>query len=86
MIPSIETIINNLLDGIYSKAEALQWIMKHKELARNEGAEIDGLRDHFAAQALPFCLAEFGGNSDDQQEYHIAAYQIADKMIKQRAA
>lgn len=41
------------------------------------------LRDYFAAQALPFCLSEFGGN--DQRQYAAeAAYQIADAMLTAR--
>jgi len=43
------------------------------------------LRDYFAAQALPFCLQEFGGNADDQRQYAEAAYQIADAMLAERA-
>ena len=42
------------------------------------------LRDWFAGQALSFCLAEFGGNADDQRQYAEAAYQIADAMLKER--
>ena len=42
------------------------------------------LRDWFAGQALHFCLAEFGGNADDQRQYAEAAYQIADAMLKER--
>lgn len=33
------------------------------------------LRDWFAGQALPYCLAEFGGNADEQRQYAEAAYQ-----------
>lgn len=43
------------------------------------------LRDWFATNALPFCLREFGGNSDDMKQYAEAAYQIADAMLKERA-
>lgn len=42
------------------------------------------LRDYFAAQVLPWCLAEFGGNAEDQKQPTEAAYQIADAMIAAR--
>lgn len=42
------------------------------------------LRDWFAGHAMPFCLAEFGGNAEDQRQYAEAAYQIADAMIEAR--
>ena len=44
------------------------------------------LPDWFAGQALPFCLAEFGGNADDGRQPAEAAYQIADAMIAARKA
>lgn len=44
------------------------------------------LRDWFAGQALPWCLAEFGGNAEDQRQFAEAAYQIADAMLAERAA
>ena len=43
------------------------------------------LRDYFAAHALPWCLAEFAGNSDDMTQPEAAAYQIADNMLCERA-
>ena len=43
------------------------------------------LRDYFAAQALPFCLAEFGSNAEDQRQFAEAAYQIADAMLAERS-
>ena len=42
------------------------------------------LRDWFAGQALGKCLHEFWGEHDGTESATIAAYQIADAMIKAR--
>lgn len=51
----------------------------------DNGAQGMSLRDWFAGQALPWCLAEFGGNAEDQTQPVEAAYQIADAMLVARA-
>jgi hypothetical protein len=42
------------------------------------------LRDWFAGQALPWCLAEFGGNAKGMTQPVEASYQIADAMLAER--
>lgn len=39
------------------------------------------LRVYLAAKALPWCLAEFGGNAEDMKQPVEAAFQIADLML-----
>jgi hypothetical protein len=46
MIPSIETIVQDLAAGKITKSQAVTWLHAHAEGAANE------LRDHFAAAAL----------------------------------
>lgn len=46
MIPSIETIVEDLLAGKIAKSQAVTWLYAHAEGAAND------LRDHFAAAAL----------------------------------
>lgn len=53
-------------------------------MAFDNGAEGMSLRDYFAAAALPWCLAEFAGNAEDQPQAEHAAYQIADAMLAER--
>lgn len=48
MIPGIEEILHGLLAGKYTEEQCVAWINAHIELA----ADRDGLRDHFAAQAM----------------------------------
>jgi hypothetical protein len=46
MIPTIETIIEDLLADKISKSQAVNWLHQHAE------GPIEDLRDHFAGQAL----------------------------------
>lgn len=43
------------------------------------------LLDEFAGQALPWCLSEFAGNSEDGTQYAPAAYHIAEAMLAEKA-
>lgn len=47
-------------------------------------AHARGLRDYFAAQALPKCLQESWGEEGGAESAAIGAYQIADAMLKER--
>lgn len=42
------------------------------------------LRDVAALVVLPWCVAEFGGNSEDQTQPAQAAWQIADAFLAER--
>lgn len=47
-------------------------------------AHENGLRDYFAAQALPKCLQESWGEEGGAESAAIGAYQVADAMLKER--
>lgn len=87
MIPTIETILEDLLAGKIEKWQAVEALERHADLAGWS------LRDEFAGQALagvtanpntPDQLIGFGfeGSKDLLAEY---AYACADAMLKHRA-
>lgn len=93
MIPSIETIVEDLLAGTITKQQALAWLFEHAEDAAYD------LRDHFAAEAMNAelasssfgeaaeRLAEAAIKADRSIEEQIAfnAYNLADAMLKRRS-
>ena len=73
MIPSIETIVEDLLSGVVSKNQAIAWLYAHSQGVAND------LRDHFAAQAL------VGWNKTAPcVESAKSAYEMADAMMAAR--
>ena len=75
MIPSIETIVEDLLDGLVTKQQAINWLHEHAEDAGMD------LRDHFAAQALTGSALL----SSCSLEWAVQrAYLVADAMILER--
>jgi len=86
MIPTIETIVEGLVAGTYTKQQAIGWLYLHAEEAYR------GLRDDFAAAALQGMLAypgdERGGNAHTNStplDCANAAYAYADAMLAERA-
>ncbi len=76
MIPSIEDILADLMNGRMTFATAKAYIEQHLQLAQDN----TDLRDHFAAKAMQGLLAKNGS-------CHPAdAYDMADAMLKARAA
>lgn len=90
MIPGIEDILRMLLAGDIDQAQAQSWIDRHIEMA----AEMDGLRDHLAGEALRLVAAvtwhDLGFKPVDglsiMENNALCAYQQADAMVKARAA
>jgi len=82
MIPTIETIVEGLIDGTYSKQQAIGWLYLHSEEAYR------GLRDDFAAAALQGLASVPVGNTGDKEVIgfdSVRAYQYADAMLAERA-
>jgi len=84
MIPSIETIAEDLAAGRISTAQATAWLYRHAE------GEASELRDHFAGLALQGQIAgidglEFG-NKKAMLEIAAACYEMADAMLAARSA
>ena len=76
MIPTIETIVDDLAAGLITKHQAVTWLHAHAE---DGGSD---LRDHFAAQAL-IGWGEYEGTVHEAAK---AAYKMADAMMKARSA
>jgi len=80
MIPSIETIVEDLAAGKITKSQAVTWLYAHAEGAANE------LRDQFAAAALPAIIAatgNFEGRDKIADNVSLAFYH-ADAMLEAR--
>ena len=76
MIPSIETIIEDLLAGTIDKQQALSWLNQYAE------GPLADLRDEFASRALQGILS--GCVSYDRDLVVISAFELADAMLKHR--
>jgi hypothetical protein len=91
MIPTIEQILADLMDGSITREKALAWIEAHLKLA--EESAMESLRDHFAGQALVGCfnfwaqVKNIGASIGDPDQAAITrlAYEYADAMIEARA-
>lgn len=91
MIPTIKSIIEGLIAGTISQAEAEGWLATHIELAEQQAAAFEH-RDILAAAALQGLLAnaylqkEFlkKGMSDMHPFNARVAYEAADAMLKAR--
>lgn len=87
MIPSIETIVEDLVAGRITKSQAVTWLYAHAEGATQE------LRDHFAAAVIQGMMANSlkleASLKFPDWDLTIAAhatesYQVADAMIEAR--
>lgn len=85
MIPTIETICEDLKAGNITVQQAIAWLHQHAEGAAND------LRDHFASQALAGLYAAHEANGawsapgcEEKAAEH--AYRVADAMLKVRSA
>lgn len=84
MIPSIETIVEDLLAGSITKQQAIAWLYEHAEGSANE------LRDLFAGNAMQSQFIdvtwnETGGvKSSEFKAIAQASYMMADAMLEAR--
>lgn len=79
MIPSIETIVEDLLAGRMTAATAIEYLHMHAEDAGRT------LRDDFAAAALQGWLTSFGpGDAAKPASVASFAYECADAMLAER--
>lgn len=77
MIPTIETIVEDLIAGTITKQQAIAWLYLHAEGMAND------LRDHFAAQVIPV-LMQTSNNSTSMDNDADLAYKMADAMMVAR--
>lgn len=97
MIPDMNQIIDGLLSGQYSREQALAWLDEHMKLA----GDSDDLRDYFAAKAMQamattdmvpgeacdaLVAAAAAAGQDPVYRLALNAYEVADAMLKARAA
>ena len=78
MIPTIETIVEDIAAGTISKQQAIVWLHAHVSDAASD------LRDHFAAQAMQGMMANNWNTNYADWAKH--AYKMADSMMKARSA
>ena len=79
MIPTIETIVEDLIAGKITKSQAVTWLLQHAEDARRD------LRDYFAAKALAgICGDGIPGSHHMPEVTARAAYDYADAMLAKR--
>jgi hypothetical protein len=76
MIPTIEDILNGLLDGTYLLDKAVRLVEQHIDTV--------GLRDHFAGLAMQGLLACPVQPQSGPDMYARDAYAVADAMIEAR--
>lgn len=90
MIPSIETIVEDLLAGTITKQQAIAWLNQHADTA------YASLRDEFAAAAMqgmlglvgkwtPFTLFTHTITYPSHELVAQKAYAAADAMLAERA-
>lgn len=84
MIPTIETIIEDLLAGKISKAQAVSWLYVHAEDAGSS------LRDDFAGQAMQAMITKSNGQDTTGGKKGVPlvaqyAYEYADAMLAERS-
>jgi hypothetical protein len=83
MIPSIEDILQMLLDQQINKQTALLWIDQHLENVSDSATD---LRDHFAANAMQGIISGIGEEYLAEEKIASWAYKVADAMLKARKA
>ena len=80
MIPTIETIVEDLAAGTISKQQAIVWLHIHAEDAGMD------LRDSFAMAALAHSSTNCDDAANDVKKSAAWAYELADAMIAARSA
>ena len=83
MIPTIETILEDLAAGRISTRQATAWLHQHVD-----GAESD-LRDHFAGLAISGFskgMVDYGWDDEVLNGHTTMAYRVADSMLAARSA
>ncbi len=78
MIPTIETICEDLRAGTITVAQAVTWLHQHAE-----GTETD-LRDAFALQAMTGYLSA-SWYTNDHKKLADSSYAAADAMLRARS-
>lgn len=78
MIPTIEDILDGVLDGTYTRDQALRWLEKRDELV--------DLRSQFAALAMQGLLACPVQPQSGPQMFARDAVTIADALIEELSA
>lgn len=79
MIPTIQTIIEDLLAGTIDKSQAINWLHAHADGSANE------LRDHFAGLAMQAYSSDaLCRRTATQKEIAASSYLIADAMLAER--
>lgn len=78
MIPSIETIVEGLVDDTYTKSEAVNWLHEYAETAFRD------LRDEYAMAALTGLLAAHRYTERSPEEVAKHALKIADACMEKR--
>ena len=81
-VPTIETIIEGLLSGEYTKQQAIGWLYQHVTAAAVDAGRC--LRDEFAMAALTGLMTHTI-NITFFQEDAAYCYNFADAMIDQRS-
>ena len=80
MIPSIETIVEDLLSGVITKQRAITWLYQHAEDASYE------MRDSFACAALASIQADYSRRDFNPiPQVATRAYELADAMMAERS-
>jgi hypothetical protein len=77
MIPTIETIAEDLASDSISISQAITWLHQHAEGSANE------LRDHFAGLAMQGIVTRPPSGAH-QRDIAEAAYMLADAMLAER--
>ena len=85
MIPTIEQIVSDVVHGLCSRAQAIEWLHKHVELAEKR-VDLSDLRDMFAGQAISTFSWRLGHQTTTWQANAAACFEIADAMLKARSA
>lgn len=78
MIPTIETIVEDLMAGKIAKSQAVTWLYAHAEGAAND------LRDHFAAAALQGIIRHPDAIGESEETIAVWSYKAADAMLEAR--
>lgn len=83
MIPTIETIVEDLIAAAITPQQAIAWLHRHAESAGRD------LRDDFAAAALSACVRQCAHDTvpdgmTREDWFALAAYRCADAMLKAR--
>lgn len=85
MIPTIETIVEDLAAGTITKQQAIAWLHEHASVAVNE------LRDSFAMMVIQGLIAHHGdagwnheGAIQSMRGAADTAYEYADAMLAAR--